>query len=95
VETNNLCESWNRCFSTLLGTSHPSIWRGLEHLRMDHANVKVAILLESRGQHPAKRLEKAIKQLQERLVNLFSTYHKKEKTIKQFLANIGHCIMWK
>jgi len=79
---------------TLLGTSHPSIWRALKHLRMDHANVKAAILLESRGQAPAKRLKKATKQLQERLVNLCTAYHKKKKTIKQFLTGIGHYIRW-
>ena len=42
--TNNLCESWNRGFRSLVGTSHPTIWKALEHLRLDHHNVKTAIL---------------------------------------------------
>ncbi|KAK2157314.1 hypothetical protein LSH36_193g01027 [Paralvinella palmiformis] len=61
--TNNLCESLNKSFSTLLGTSHPSNWRALEHLRIDHADVKAAILLESRGQPPARRPKKPMKHI--------------------------------
>ncbi|KAK2150568.1 hypothetical protein LSH36_399g00033 [Paralvinella palmiformis] len=82
-------------FSTVLGTSQPSFWRALEHLRMDHANVKAAILLSFRGQPPAKRVKTATKQVQERLVNLCTVYHKEEKTITQLLTGIGHCIGWK
>ena len=56
--TNNLCEAWNRGFRSLVGTSHPTIWKALEHIRLDHHNVKTEILLEARGQPPQKRVRK-------------------------------------
>ena len=68
--TNNLCEAWNRGFRSLVGTSHPTIWKALEHIRLDHHNVKTVILLEARGQPAQKRVRKITKQLQDRLFNL-------------------------
>ncbi|KAK6168578.1 hypothetical protein SNE40_018440 [Patella caerulea] len=58
----------------LLGISHPTIWRALEHLCLDHSNVKTALLQYSRGQPPKKRVRKATKDLQERLYNLCASY---------------------
>ena len=52
--TNNLCEACNRGFRSLVRTSHTTIWKALEHIRLDHHNVKTAILLEARGQPPQK-----------------------------------------
>ncbi|KAK6169919.1 hypothetical protein SNE40_018439 [Patella caerulea] len=72
--TNNLCEAWNRAFSSLLRISHPTIWRALEHLCLDHSNVKTALLQYSRGQPPKKLVRKATKDLQERLYNLCASY---------------------
>ena len=68
--TKNLCEAWNRGFHSLVGTSHPTIWKALEHIRLDHHNVKTEILLEARGQPPQKQVRKVTKQLQVRLFNL-------------------------
>ena len=93
--TNNLCESWNRGFRSLVGTSHPTIWKALEHLRLDHHNVKTAILLETRGQPPQKRVRKVTKQLQDRLFNLCQAYYNDDKTLIQTLKGIGHIIRWK
>ena len=73
--TNNLCEAWNREFRILVGTSHPNIWKALEHIRLDPHNVKTAILLEARGQPPQKRVRKVTKQLQDRLFNLCHAYY--------------------
>ena len=42
ARTNNLCEAWNRGFRSLVGASHPTIWKALEHIRLDHHNVKTA-----------------------------------------------------
>ena len=67
--TNNLCEAWNRGFRSLVGTSHPTIWKALYYIRLDHHNVKTAILLEARGQPPQKRVRKVAKQLQDRPFN--------------------------
>ena len=48
ARTNDLCEAWNRGFRCLVGTSHPAIWKAIEHLHLDHHNVKTAILAETR-----------------------------------------------
>ena len=93
--TNNLCEAWNRGFRSLVGTSHPTIWKALEHIRLDHHNVKTAILLEARGQPPQKRVRKVTKQLQDRLFNLCQAYYNDDKTLIQTLKGIGHIISWK
>ena len=87
--TNNLCEAWsisnvNRGFRSLVGTSHPTIWKALEHIR-----------LEARGQPPQKRVRKVTKQLQDRLFNLCQAYYNDEKTLIQTLKGIGHSIRWK
>ena len=68
--TNNMCEAWNRGFCILVRTLHPTIWKALEHIRLDHHNVKTAILLEACGQPPQKLVRKVTKQLQDRLFNL-------------------------
>ena len=92
---DNLCEAWNRGFRSLVGTSHPTIWKVLEHICMDNHNVKIGILLESRGQPPQKRVHKVTKQLQDKLFNLRQAYYNDEKTIIQTLKGIGHNIRWK
>ena len=91
----NLCEVWNRGFRSLVGTSHPTIWKALEHIRFDHHNVKTAILLEARGQPPQKRVRKVTKHLQDRLFNLCQAYYNDDKTLIQTLKGIGHGIRWK
>ena len=53
--TNNLCESWNRLFQSLIGCSHPTISRLIDSLRKDNINVETCLLLDSRGQCPRKR----------------------------------------
>ena len=79
--TNNLCEAWNRGFRSLVRTSHPTIWKALEHIHLDHLTVKTAIFLEARGQPPQKRVRKVTKQLQDRLFNLCQAYYNDDKTL--------------
>ena len=93
--TNNLCEAWSRGFRSPVGISHPAIWRALEHIRLDHHNIKTAILLEARGQPPQKRVRKVTKQLQDILFNLCQAYYNDEKILRQTLKGIGHSIRWK
>ena len=90
--TNNMCEAWNRGFHSLVGTSHHTIWKALEHIRLDHHNVKTAILLEARGQPPQKRVRKVTKQRQDRLFNLCQAYYNDDKTLIHTLKGIGHII---
>ena len=34
--TNNICEAWNNSYRSLVGCSHPSIWRTIDNLRIGH-----------------------------------------------------------
>ena len=93
--TNNMCEAWNRGFRSLVGTSHHTIWKALEHIRLDHHKVKTAMLLKTRGQPPHKRARKVTKQLQDRLFNLCQTYYNDDETLIKTLKGIRHIIIWK
>ena len=92
---NNMCEAWDRGFRSLVGASHPTIWKALEHIRLDHHNVKTAIFLQERGKPPQKRVQKVTKQLQDRLFNLCKAYYNDDKTLIQTRKGIGHIIRWK
>ena len=63
-----------------------------EHIRLDHHNVKTAILLEARGKPAQKRVRKVTKQLQDRLFNMCQAYYNDDKTLIQTLKGIGHNI---
>jgi hypothetical protein len=45
--TNNMCESWNNSFRSLVDCSHPSIWKNIDYLRKYENNVQVVILLDN------------------------------------------------
>ena len=68
--TNNLCETWNIGFRSLIGTSHHTTCKALEHIRLDHHNDKTVILLDARNHPPQKPVQKVTKQLQDILFNL-------------------------
>jgi len=53
--TNNLCESWNCGFASLVGHHHPSLWTLIEALQQDDALATTAIAQESRGQESRDR----------------------------------------
>ena len=58
--TNNICESWNNGFRSLVGHSHPTLWRAIDSIRKDQSNVDTDVVLESRGQPPKKRHVKSL-----------------------------------
>ena len=93
--TNNLCESWNRSFQSLVGCSHPTIWRLIDSLRKDNINVETCLLLDSRGQCPRKRVLQSTKKLQQTLVTLCSDLRDGRKTVEETLKAVGYCIRWK
>ena len=68
--TNNICESWNNGFRSLVGHSHPTLWRAIDSIRKDQSNVDTDVLLESRGQPPKKRQRRHVKSLQSTLFNI-------------------------
>ena len=93
--TNNMCEAWNNSFRSLVGCSHPSIWRTIDNLRKDQNDARAAILLDSRGQPLKKRVHRSTVQLQQRLHNLCTDIRDGRKSVEVTLKGIGHCIRWK
>lgn len=92
--TNNLCESWNFAFHELVGHDHPTIWKAIESIRKDQALVATALIKDSRGEPPRKRVKRATKEHQQRLKNLCLDYVNERKTLEEFLNGVGHSIRW-
>ena len=90
--TNNHCEGWNNVFNKLVGHSHPSVWRLITHLKEDESMMCTMILQENRGEPPRKRIRKATKDLQEKLLYLCEARKNGDKSVEDFLYLIGHCI---
>ena len=93
--TNNMCEAWNRGFSTLVGHSHPTIWTLIDALRKDFAAVEGTMRLNQLGQPPRKRVRRTAKQFQDRLVNICTQFSVGDKTIADTLQSLGHSIRLK
>ena len=66
--TINHCEGWNNAFNKLVGHSHPSVWRLITHLKEDESMMCTMILQENRIEPPTKRIRKATKDLQKKLL---------------------------
>ncbi|KAK2169539.1 hypothetical protein LSH36_9g14067 [Paralvinella palmiformis] len=45
VRTNNICETWNRAFASLVGHAHPTAWALIEAFRNDYAIVESTMFL--------------------------------------------------
>ena len=91
----NICESWNNGFRSLVGHSHPTLWRAIDSIRKDKSNVDTDVLLESRGQPPKKRQRRDVKSLQSTLFNICRGPLDRSKSIEATLRGIGYCIRWK
>ena len=90
--TNNFCEGWNNSFAKLVGHSHPTIWRLITHLKEDTSIMQTTVMMEARGEQPAKRVRRSSKTLQEKLKYLCTARQNGQKTVSEFLKGIGHCI---
>lgn len=88
--TNNFSEAWNRRLGCLVGHSHPSVWRALEALRLEHATVEGKIALSLAGNPPQKRLRASTLQLQDRLRHICEEYAGGQTTMEQFLRGVGY-----
>ena len=67
LRTNNVCEGWNNKFHSLVGHSHPTIWKLIETLQVE-ANRIASILIQSdRGIRQKKRTKRIRTELQTRL----------------------------
>lgn len=92
ARTNNLCEAWNRAFSTSIGHAHPTVWTLIDGLRKDHALVETSMFQYQRGQPPKKRVRRETKQLQTRLKMLCHSFNDGGRSLPDTLQAIGHCI---
>ena len=72
--TNNVCEGWNNKFHSLVGHSHPTIWKLIETLQVE-ANRITSILIQSdRGIRQKKGTKRIHTELQARLRNICKDY---------------------
>ena len=94
-EPNNICEGWNNAFSNLVGHAHPTIWRAIDTIRKDQAQVATALLRDQHGEPPVKRTRRHTVQLQTKLHNLCTARRDGTKSIPDTLRGIGHCVRWK
>ena len=69
--TNNICEGWNNAFSKLIGHAYPTIWRAIDSIRKDQAQVATAMLRDEHGEPPAKRVHRHTFKLQTKLHTLY------------------------
>ena len=58
ARTNNNVEGWNRRFSLLLGTDHPSIWKLIDNLKQEQYHTEFRLNQGNAGaQHTVRRLK--------------------------------------
>ena len=51
-QTSNFCEGWNSRFSSLVGYTHPSIWKAIKSIQREANEVSTKILQASIGNPP-------------------------------------------
>ncbi|XP_064469545.1 uncharacterized protein LOC135384264 [Ornithodoros turicata] len=90
--TNNHCEAWNRRFGSLIGHSHPTVWRAIDALRLEHSTVEGKLAQSLAGVPLVKRQKASTLQLQERLRRLCQGYADERRTLESFLRGIGHAV---
>ena len=91
----NICEGWNNDFSKLVGHAHPTIWRAIDSIRKDQAQVAIAMLRDGHGEPPAKRVRRHTLKLQTKL-HIFCTDRRDgTKSVPDTLRGIGHGVRWK
>ena len=55
--TNNVSEGWNNEFQSLVGQSHPTVWKLIEYLQVECARVSAVLLRDERGVRPKENQE--------------------------------------
>ena len=90
--TNNICESWNYRFSSLVGQKHPPIWRAIKFLKREEACASAKIQQYFVGVLPQKRTKQVYVNQQQRLRNLCIEYERTNINMQEFLRGVGHTI---
>ena len=90
--TNNLCEGWNSRFSSMVGFTHPSIWKAIKSIQVETNEASTNILQSNIGNPPRKHTKRMYIQQQQRLRQLCLDYWNAEVDLPNFLRGIGHNI---
>jgi len=90
--TNNICESWNNGYRTLVGHVHPCVWTSIDAIRKDQATVSTLIQQHVQGVPPKKRIRRESADLQKRLFSLCAEYRDGKRNLQSFLRAVGHNI---
>ena len=77
-------------FQSLIGQSHPTVWKLIECLQVECARVSAVLLQDERGVTPKKRTKKVYTELQGRLRNLCEDRSLGRKSIPDFLRGVSH-----
>ena len=88
--TNNASEGWNNKFQSLVGQSHPTVWKLVECLQVECARVSAVLHQDERGVRPKKRTKKVYTELQTRLRNLCEDRSSGRKSMADFLRGVSH-----
>ncbi|XP_018493876.1 uncharacterized protein LOC108863783 [Galendromus occidentalis] len=87
--TNNEVEGWHSAFARRVGSSHPSVFKLLEHLKVEQGKVEF-IASNSLAQGIGTTSKKKYRDRQARIYALVSTYEARDSL--QFLRAIAHNI---
>ena len=91
--TNNYSEGWNSHFNHLIAKDkHVSIYRLIDALQCDTADVSVKLLRYMAGNLSPQKQSKAVKKSQDRLRRLCQEYKDGKRDLADFLKAIAHGI---
>ena len=82
--TNNICESWNGRYSTLVGQNHPTIWKAITFLKWEEACAATMLLQYSIGVPQLKQTKRVYIQQQLRLLRLCNEFEQGRMNMAEF-----------
>ena len=89
-QTNNVSEGWNNKFQSLVGHTHPKVWKLVECIQAECARVCGILLQDEIGILPKKRIKNVYVELQIRLHRLYGDRASGRKSISEFLRGVRH-----
>ena len=92
ARTNNICESWNSRYSSLVAVNHPIFWRAVKFLKREEAASQTKLEQYRIGRLPPKKTKRIYIQQQNRLRNLCLEFSVGRMNMANFLTGIAHNI---
>ncbi|KAH7954672.1 hypothetical protein HPB49_020768 [Dermacentor silvarum] len=90
--TNNHAEAWDRRLGSIVGHSHPTVWKAFDALRSKEAIVKMKMAQSRLSAPPKKRSKSTLMDMQQHVHNLCEDYTAGTTKIEDFIRAIGHTI---